>query len=149
MSGRIHIGFDKIPDIIIESMHPLTRKYLYTLSAGISALLFFCVTPSPVSAQEIPEDLLQDAHVREEFGVNKFTAPSIKKIFEDLETLGDLPYEKLKRPIPGSPPTNRTRLALELGGLIADGFLVVEAEKLLDLEAVGRALWKRAKILSA
>ncbi len=130
-------------------MQPLTRKYLYSLSAGMSALLFFGVTPSPVSAQEIPEDLLEDAHVREEFGVNKFTAPSIKKIFEDLETLGDLPYEKLKRPLPGTPPTNRTRLALELGGLIADGFLVVEAEKLLDLEAVGRALWKRAKILGA
>lgn len=130
-------------------MPPLTPTFLNTLSGGIFVLISLGLAPSSLLAQEIPEDLLEDEHVREEFGVNKFTAPSIKKIFEDLETLGDLPYEKLKRPLPGNPPTNRTRLALELGGLIADGFLVVEAEKLLDLEAVGRALWKRAKILGA
>jgi hypothetical protein len=112
-------------------------------------LVLFGLYPRSLPAQEIPEDLLEDAHVREEFGVNKFTAPSIKKIFEDLDTLGDLPYEKLKRPIPSTSPTDRTRLALELGGLIADGFLVVEAEKVFDLEVVGRALWKRAKILGA
>lgn len=130
-------------------MPPLKRTFLNTLSGGLFILISLGLPPSFLLAQEIPEDLLEDEHVREEFGVNKFTAPSIKKIFEDLETLGDLPYDKLKRPLPGNPPTNRTRLALELGGLIADGFLVVEAEKLLDLEEVGRALWKRAKILGA
>jgi len=130
-------------------MNPFTRTLLYTVVAGVFTLIFLRVTPSSLVAQEIPEDLLEDEHVREEFGVNKFTAPSIKKIFEDLDSLGDLPYETLKRPIPATTPSDRTRLALELGGLIADGFLVVEAEKLLDLEAVGRALWKRAKILGA
>lgn len=130
-------------------MPPLTRTFLCPLSAGIFALISLGLTPCSLFSQEIPEDLLEDEHVREEFGVNKFTAPSIKKIFEDLETLGDLPYDVLKRPIPKTTPSDRTRLALELGGLIADGFLVVEAEKLLDLEEVGRALWKRAKILGA
>jgi len=130
-------------------MHLLTRTFFFTLTAGFFAFFGLGVAPSSLNAQEIPEDLLEDEHVREEFGVNKFTAPSIKKIFEDLDVLGDLPYDTLKRPIPATTPSDRTRLALELGGLIADGFLVVEAEKLLDLEAVGRALWKRAKILGA
>lgn len=100
-------------------------------------------------AQEIPEDLLEDEHVREEFGVNSFTTPSIRKIFEDLDRLRPLPYEKLKRDVPKGTPKDRTKLALTLGGLIADGFLVVESEKLLDLEQVGRALWKHAQVLGA
>lgn len=129
-------------------MSPLKRTFPSVKGAGFFVLVLLGLNPL-LCAQEIPADLLEDPHVREEFGVNKFTAPSIKKIFEDLDSLGDLPYEKLKRPIPAKTPSDRTRLALELGGLIADGFLVVEAEKLLDLEAVGRALWKRAKILGA
>ena len=100
-------------------------------------------------SQEIPEDLLEDEHIREEFGVNTFTAPSIRKIFEDLDRLRPLPYEKLKREVPQGTPKDRTKLALALGGLIADGFLVVESEKLLDLEQVGRALWKHAQVLGA
>ena len=31
----------------------------------------------------VPEDLLDDEHVQEEFGVSELTTPSIKKIFED------------------------------------------------------------------
>lgn len=99
--------------------------------------------------QDIPEDLLDDEHVREEFGVNRFTAPSIRKIFEDLDQLRPLPYDKLKREIPKDTPKDRTQLALALGGLIADGFLVVESEKLFDLEQVGRALLKHAQVLGA
>lgn len=130
-------------------MNPITRSSLQSTGAGLFALAFLVATGTFLYAQQIPADLLEDAHVREEFGVNKFTAPSIKKIFEDLDSLGDLPYDELKRPIPTTTPSDRTELALQLGGLIADGFLVVEAEKLLDLEEVGRALWKRAKILGA
>lgn len=130
-------------------MSPLTATVFSVKGAGLFVTVLFGLSPIFLNAQEIPADLLEDEHVREEFGVNKFTAPSIKKIFEDLDSLGDLPYEKLKRPIPAKTPSDRTRLALELGGLIADGFLVVEAEKILDLEAVGRALWKRAKVLGA
>ena len=43
-----------------------------------------------LSAQEVPEDLVGDEHVREEFGVNRFTTPSIKKLFEQLDELGEL-----------------------------------------------------------
>ncbi|NNE91273.1 MAG: hypothetical protein HKN23_06470 [Verrucomicrobiales bacterium] len=117
----------------------------------IFALAIFLpvVTGLVVFAQEIPEDLLEDEHVREEFGVNDFTTPSIRKIFEDLNSLRPLPYDQLKRKVPETTPKDRSKLALALGGLIADGFLAVEAEKLLDLEPVGRALLKHAKVLGA
>lgn len=126
-------------------MNPLSPFFRVALLVGGLAVF----SGASVSAQEIPEDLLEDEHVREEFGVNSFTTPSIRKIFEDLDRLRPLPYEKLKRPVPKNTPRDRTKLALALGGLIADGFLVVESEKLLDLEEVGRSLWKHAQVMGA
>jgi hypothetical protein len=100
-------------------------------------------------AQEIPEELLEDEHVREEFGVNKFTTPSIRKIFDDLQTLRPLPYDELKRPMPQRTPKDRTKLALTVGLLLADGFFAVESEKFHDLEPVGRSLLDHAKVLGS
>ncbi len=114
---------------------------------GLTCLLI--LGQSPLVAQEIPEDLLDDEHVREEFGVNKFTAPSIGKIFEDLQSLRPLPYEELRRLIPEKTPTDRTKLALAVGLLLADGFFAVEAEQFGELEPVGRSLLKHAEVLGA
>jgi hypothetical protein len=97
----------------------------------------------------VPDDLLEDEHMREEYGVNQFTTPSIRKIFGQLDKLGGLPYEKLRREIPKTISTDRTRVALALGLLIGDGFLSVQTEKVDDLESVGRAVLKHAKVLSA
>ena len=97
----------------------------------------------------VPEDLLQDEHLREEFGVNTFTAPSIKKLFADLADLGALPYEKLRRPLPKDAPRDRTQVALSLGMLIADGFLMVSTEKISEFEQVGRGVLKHARALGA
>ena len=97
----------------------------------------------------VPEDLLDDEHVREEYGVNRFTAPSIKKLFQDLDNLGTLPYDSLKREVPKGMPKDRTQIALSLGVLIGDGFLSVQAEKISDLEDIGRTILKMAKVLGA
>ncbi|MAB75373.1 MAG: hypothetical protein CMO47_02810 [Verrucomicrobiales bacterium] len=99
--------------------------------------------------QEIPEELLEDDHVREEFGVNQFTTPSIRKIFEDLQTLRPLPYDELKRQWPKEVPQDRAELALSVGFLLADGFFAVESEQVYDLEPVGRTLLTHAKGLGS
>ncbi len=96
----------------------------------------------------IPDELVLDEHLREEYGVNQFTTPSIKKLFEELESFGSLPYEKLKREIPNA-PRDRSLVALSLGVLIADGFLAVNADEILDLREVGGAILKHAKILGS
>ncbi len=97
----------------------------------------------------IPEDLLGDEHIREEFGVNEFTTPSIRRVFEHLEALGKMPYAAVKREITQKTPSDRTLVALGLGVLIADGFLIVHTENLDDLEGIGRALLKYAEALGA
>ena len=104
---------------------------------------------SLLKSQEVPEDLIGDEHVREEFGVNKFTTPSIKKLFEQLDDLGELPYAELKREIPKTIPRERTLVALGLGTLISDGFLIVQSEEMEELENIGRAVLKQAQILGA
>lgn len=98
---------------------------------------------------KVPEGLVGDEHVREEFGVNDFTTPSIRKVFDSLDALGTLPYDQLKRPISEKVPTDRVLLSLGLGTLIGDGFLVVQCEKIEEMENVGRAILKYAKALGA
>lgn len=118
-------------------------KYLAFIGIGIVGLTGF------LFGQEIPEELLEDEHVREEFGVNQFTTPSIRKIFEDLQTLRPLPYDELKRQWPKEVPQDRTELALSVGFLLADGFFAVESEQVYDLEPVGRTLLTHAKGLGS
>lgn len=97
---------------------------------------------------DVPEDMLEDEHLREEYGVNQFTTPSIRKIFGSLDQLGALPYEKLKREIPKKPVTDRSLVSLSLGVLIADGFLAAQSEKVEDLEDIGRAVMRHASALA-
>lgn len=107
-------------------------------------------SPAPeVRKAVIPDDLLGDEHLREEFGVNGITTPSIEAIFELLDTLGTLHYDQLKRKISDTTPSDRIAVSLSLGGLIADGFLIVQCEKVEEMNNVGRALLKHAKVLGA
>ena len=73
-----------------------SRGFVLTVVAALVVHLGLPVTEwsCHAQAQEIPDELLEDEHVREEFGVNKFTTPSIKKIFEDLQKLRPLPYDE-------------------------------------------------------
>lgn len=123
------------------------RKLPHVLAAA--GVLIHAPLASGQTLPRIPQDLLQDEHIREEFGVNQFTTPSIRKLFGSLDELGALPYEKIKRDLPETAPHDRTLLALGLGGLIADGFLVVQAQKFSDFENIGRAVVKYAKVLGA
>ncbi len=97
----------------------------------------------------IPEELLGDEHLREEMGVNEFTTPSIRKIFDDLQKLRPLPYDELKRSLAEQPPQDRTKLALTMGVYLADGFFAVEAERFFDLEPIGRSLLNYGKVLGS
>lgn len=114
-------------------------------------VVFSPLTLAPAWSQKsaIPEDLLFDEHVREEFGVNDFTAPSIERIFKDLENLGDLPYAEVSRKLPEHAPKERAISAISMGILIADGLLTVHCEKRGDLKPIGESLKAHAEALGA
>jgi hypothetical protein len=86
-----------------------------------------------------------DGHAREELGVNRFTAPSIESILDSLENLKPFSFDSVRRQLPEGTFPNRVQLAMNFGGLIADGFLFVAAENRDDAEALARALIRCAR----
>ena len=96
-----------------------------------------------VSAQEEPVG--GEIHEREELGVNAYTAPSIARIFQQLDKLSPLSFEQLRRPLPESLGRSREEKALIFGELIADGFLVVEAQRKNVVDDFGRVLLREAR----
>lgn len=100
-------------------------------------------------AREIPADLLDDPHVREELAINEFTAPSISKLFETLQFLAPLPLIDTELKLPERMPLDRADLAMELGFLIAEGFLIVQSEQLDKVEDLAAELNRYGKALGA
>lgn len=99
-------------------------------------------------ANGIPADLL-DPHVREELAINEFTAPSISKLFDTLQFLMPLPLLENELKLPERMPLDRADLAIELGFLIADGFLIVQAEQLEKVPDMAAKLTRYGKALGA
>jgi hypothetical protein len=86
-------------------------------------------------------------HEREELGVNPYTAPSVAEIFQQLDDLKPLPYDQLKRDFPQATHAGREQMGMVFGGLVADGFLIVEAQKKNLVEDLGRVLLRQARSL--
>jgi hypothetical protein len=97
----------------------------------------------------IPDDLIDDAHIREELAVNEYTAPLISKLFDTLTFLMPLPVLETERKMPERMPIDRADLAMELGFLIADGFLMVQAEQLEKVPDLAKELTRYGKALGA
>jgi hypothetical protein len=95
-----------------------------------------------VPADEGEVDMEQ---VREELGVNQFTAPSIEHILAELMDFRPIPIEKLWKDLKGDIPQDRALMALSSGRAIADGLLAVIAEKPSRVQPCARALLRYAK----
>jgi len=111
-------------------------RWPFLLAAGL------LITYSQAAPKPSAEDIEQ---MREELGVNGFTAPSIDIILKELDALRPFPFDKVWRDLPESVPQDRAHLALATGAIIADGFLAVASEKQSRIEPVGRALLRVAK----
>lgn len=120
-------------------MLPLSRF----IALFVSASLLAGVTAA--SAQE--KNASPDEHQREELGINPYTAPEVDEVFQQLDDVKPLPFDKLKRDFPQPTRASREQMGLIFGGLIADGFLIVEAEKKNLIEDLGRVLLRQAKSL--
>jgi hypothetical protein len=122
-------------------MNPLLqRRLLRSASILCTAGASFAIT---LIGQEEP--LSPEKYEREELGVNVYTAPSIERIFQQFDALRPLSFEQLQREFPKTSPASRERKALIFGGLVADGFLVVEAERKSAVDDLGRLLLREAR----
>lgn len=109
----------------------------------------FCQAQQEDFRANIPEDLLEDSHVRAELGVNEFTAPSISELFDTLQFLMPLPLIETEREAVDRMPLDRADLAIQLGFLIADGFLIVQAGQMEKVENMAAELTRYGKALGA
>jgi len=121
------------------------RMCLSSIAKSKFLLLLAGVVALPCAAQ-VQEKSDRD-YEREELGVNSYTAPSIARIFQQLDKLKPLPFDELKREPAAVTHASREQLGLAFGGLIADGFLIVTAEKNDLVDDLGRSLIKEAKSL--
>lgn len=99
----------------------------------------------PAAPGTTGEEVVDIDQVREELGVNQFTAPSIEQVLAELMDLRPIPIEKVWSDLPVGTPQNRARLALASGRVIADGLLAVIAEKPSRVEPCARALLRFSK----
>ena len=96
----------------------------------------------------VPSDLLEDT-AKEDAGVNEYTVPSIARIFSDLEKISPLSYSSDRLDGHRRLPLDRTKLALRLGTLIADGFLAVQTGKANDVPKIAAHLNRYGRALGA
>jgi hypothetical protein len=123
---------------------PRNRRKIGVMS--IFYLLVIIRTPltGRLMSAESPPPAGQE-HEFEEFGVNRYTAPSIAQIFKQLDELKPLSFDQLKCDIPQAAGATREQKGLIFGELIADGLLLVEAEKKNLIENFGRVLTQQAR----
>jgi hypothetical protein len=117
--------------------------------AGLPLIIYVAVAaflgPGSGRAQQPTENPVE--HEREELGVNPYTAPSVADIFQQLDDLKPLPFEQLKREFPQAAHSSREQMGMVFGGLVADGFLIVECQKKNLVEDLGRVLLRQARSL--
>lgn len=75
------------------------------------------------------------------------SAPSIEQVLSQLESLQPIPFDHLWRTPPAQVPQDRSRLALLSGALLADGFLVVVAQRESKIDPLGRTIFRLAKAI--
>jgi hypothetical protein len=124
-----------------RELRQANRRFpLFLIAAPVLALTLL------LKAQD-NDDLSKDQDYREELGVNDYTDPPIERLFNQLDSLKPIPVNDVTRPITDLNTADRSKYALSYGVLIGDGFLDVEAEQNKDIQALGRELIRRAKIL--
>jgi hypothetical protein len=111
------------------------------LRDSLVAVIAFSALSRPILAEPVPEELLDDPHFRSEFGLNDVTTPSIRQVFAVVKNLAPLSRESLQPSIINrSTPVDRSAIALSLGGLIAEGFFLVQSHQSSDLEVLAKSI---------
>ena len=101
---------------------------------------------------EVPElfrddALLDESHANRELGVNVYTSPSISIIFAQMEKLPPVPEEYVLRQRAPRLSTAPGKVALEMGFLLADGFIAVCSGHMNDVKPIAMELNRYGRAL--
>ena len=118
---------------------PIQLRMKAIFRVGVALIIYGAI---PALVAEEPQE-----HEQEELGINPYTAPAVAEIFQQLDDLQPLPFEQLKRDFPQATHASREQMGLVFGGLVADGFLIVESKRSDLVEDLGRILLRQARSL--
>ncbi len=93
------------------------------------------------------DSMLDESHSNRELGINVYTAPSISKIFAQLDDLPTIPEPYVLRERPEKLPIDAGSLALEMGYLLADGFIAVRSGHMNDVKPIALDLTRYGKAM--
>ena len=122
-------------------------KRIGTVVCLMAATVVFAADPTPVpstppSSTPLPPDQLAKA-----IKTDSLTIPTPGELFAAFEKPGKPDWAgQYRTPIPVT-YRNRAQIALNLGGLIADGFIAVEAQDSQQVKNIGTDIIKLAKAL--
>jgi hypothetical protein len=132
--GEIHIG-NFAGTRIISAMVRLARLCVMVLVGGIFVAVG--AETGPIPADQLAKAARNDS----------ITIPTPGELFTALEKSGKINWAAQYRgPMPVT-YSNRAQIALNLGGLIADGFIAVEAKDGQQVKNIGSDIIKLAKAL--
>lgn len=103
--------------------------------------------PGEVPAMFRDDAMLDESHSNQELGINVYTAPSISKIFAQLDHLPSIPEDYVLRKRPEKLSTDAGSLALEMGFLLADGFIAVRSGHMNDIKPIALDLSRYGKAM--
>src|SRR2546428_9534335 len=115
----------------------LRRAVFLAIAFMIWADLTFAAKPARLSSDEMAKAIKSDT----------ITIPTAGELFAALAKPGKIDWQsQYREPIPMT-YRNRAQIALNLGGLIADGFIAVEAQDGQQVKNIGADIIKLAKAL--
>lgn len=103
--------------------------------------------PGEVPAMFRDDAMLDESHSNQELGINVYTAPSITKIFNQLDELPAIPEDYVLRKRTEKLPTDAGLLAMEMGYLLADGFIAVRSGHMNDVKPIALDLTRYGNAL--
>jgi hypothetical protein len=144
-----HIGFQPVfcsrPDIPIGKL-PAGTDNLAHMTLRICTAVVLCLASASIAFAASPAPLPPE-QLAKAIKIDSMTIPTPGELFAALEKPGKPDWAgQYRTPIPMT-YRNRAQIALNLGGLIADGFIAVQAQDSQQVKNIGTDIIKLAKAL--
>src|ERR1700730_5593843 len=127
---------------------PLLRKWLGLSGIALASTVSALADQQPAPATTASDSPLSADELKNATSVDALTVPTPGEFFKAIEKGGKPNWTSEYRPPISIKSTDRAQMALNLGTLIADGYIAVEAHDGQQVKNVGKDVLALAKKLS-
>ncbi|HEX4086279.1 MAG TPA: hypothetical protein VHY22_15285 [Chthoniobacteraceae bacterium] len=117
-------------------------RWILTGALALTGLHAWAVDAPPAQPAQLPADAIAQS-----VKLDRFTVPTPGELLAALNKVGKPTWQAQYRPPIPTAYTDRPQIALNLGGLIADGYIAVEAEDSQQVKNIGKDIMTLAKTL--